>query len=493
VRGGLLHQFGASAGPNDSVPSPEGVRVQLDRILSAKAFVASERLSKFLRFTVEETLAGDGGELKESVIGVQVFERGASYDPRIDPIVRVMAGRLRLRLDAYYATEGRDDRVIIQFPKGSYVPRFRFPEIAAKPSAASAPQAAFLDSRWLIAALVLLAVVAGSAVWLASGNRRQLRSQEAHRLYARGEGFAQAATPDSLQNAIQYFNLAAAADPSYALPHASLSLVYIKLAEGESVPAVEALQQAKAHAEEALRRDDSLAESHLALAEAVLLAEYDWERANGEFQRALAIDPAYSDARYNYAHMCLSPLGRYDQAARLLEEGLKKDPFSSKMHTELANIDLKRGRIDEAVERFRQNLARHPDAPGTLTNLAIAIQKQSHFAEALSYLARARRASPSDPWIAGHMAVCYIRLGRRAEAHTILEELTSRGGRTATPECSIASIYAALGNFSAAFEHLERAFALHSMQMLWLKVDPRFEPLRSDPRFAGLLASLRLR
>jgi Tfp pilus assembly protein PilF len=252
-------------------------------------------------------------------------------------------------------------------------------------------------------------------------------------------------------------------------------------------------QQAKAHAEEALRRDDSLAESHLALAEAVLLAEYDWERANGEFQRALAIDPAYSDARYNYAHMCLSPLGRYDQASRLLEEGLKKDPFSSKLHTELANIDLKRGRIDEAIERFRQNLARHPDAPGTLTNLAIAIQKQFHFAEALSYLARARRASPSDPWIAGHMAVCYIRLGRRAEAHTILEELTTRGGRTATPECSIASIYAALGNSSAAFEHLERAFALHLMQMLWLKVDPRFEPLRSDPRFAGLLASLRLR
>jgi hypothetical protein len=72
------------------------------------------------------------------------------------------------------------------------------------------------------------------------------------------------------------------------------------------------------------------------------------------------------------------------------------------------------------------------------------------------------------------MALCFIRLGQRAQAHAILEELTTRGGRTATPECGIAAIYAALGDLDAAFEHLERAYFMHSMQMLWLKVDPRF-------------------
>ena len=104
-----MPESGAIPERHTNAPSPELVRDQLRRILATKPFAASERLSNFLRLTVEETLAGDGGELKESVIGVKVFERDASYDPRIDPIVRVMAGRLRLRLETYYAAEGGND------------------------------------------------------------------------------------------------------------------------------------------------------------------------------------------------------------------------------------------------------------------------------------------------------------------------------------------------------------------------------------------------
>jgi serine/threonine-protein kinase len=104
----------------------------LQKILASRVFIKSERLSRFLRFAVEQVLAGREDQLKEYIIGVEVFDRSASYDPRIDPIVRVEARRLRSKLRQYYESEGREDPLWIEFPTGSYVPHFR---------AGTAPQA----------------------------------------------------------------------------------------------------------------------------------------------------------------------------------------------------------------------------------------------------------------------------------------------------------------------------------------------------------------
>jgi serine/threonine-protein kinase len=92
------------------------------KIVSSRAMARSERLARFLEFTVHETMAGNAGQIKEFVLGVEVFGRTADYDPRLDPIVRVEARRLRMKLRKYYDTEGRDDRIRIEYPKGSYVP-----------------------------------------------------------------------------------------------------------------------------------------------------------------------------------------------------------------------------------------------------------------------------------------------------------------------------------------------------------------------------------
>lgn len=107
-----------------AVPSPEAVRTQTDRILASPDLKRSQSLSRMLRFVVEETLNGNGQELKEYRLGVDVFERGADFDPRIDPVVRIQAAKLRSRLAEYYASEGRDDRVQISIMKGGYVPTF---------------------------------------------------------------------------------------------------------------------------------------------------------------------------------------------------------------------------------------------------------------------------------------------------------------------------------------------------------------------------------
>ena len=101
------------------IPSAD-IRVQLERILASKAFSEAEKLKKFLLFTIDETLQNRAEHLKEYLIGVEVYARDSGFDPRIDPIVRVQARKLRSRLDEFYSSEGQNDPIIIQYPKGHY-------------------------------------------------------------------------------------------------------------------------------------------------------------------------------------------------------------------------------------------------------------------------------------------------------------------------------------------------------------------------------------
>jgi TolB-like protein len=154
-----------------SVPvTPDQIRTQLERILASPGFASADRASRFLRYVVERTLNIEGGEgdqhnLKEYVIGREVFDRGEDYDPRVDSIVRVEAGRLRSKVDEYYAGPGRADQVVIQLRRGSYTPAFEERRPEPEERVASAPSSSSF-SRWrlgagLIAAgLVVLAVLA---------------------------------------------------------------------------------------------------------------------------------------------------------------------------------------------------------------------------------------------------------------------------------------------------------------------------------------------
>ncbi len=126
--------------------SSEAIHGQLDRILNSALFAQSERLSRFLRYTVEETLQGRADRIKEYVLALDVFDRPESFDPQTDPIVRVHAGRLRAKLQEYYETAGREDPILIEFPKRSYVPTFskRAPRPSLWPKVAMASAALVL-------------------------------------------------------------------------------------------------------------------------------------------------------------------------------------------------------------------------------------------------------------------------------------------------------------------------------------------------------------
>src|SRR5688572_19381157 len=110
---------------------PRDIRAELDRILHSPGFANSERMARFLRCVVERAIAGRGDELKEYLVGVEVFDRRPDYDPRVDPIVRVEARRLRAKLEEFYgASNAAQSDVVIELPKGAYVPSFRRPGAA---------------------------------------------------------------------------------------------------------------------------------------------------------------------------------------------------------------------------------------------------------------------------------------------------------------------------------------------------------------------------
>lgn len=143
----------------------QDIRRELDRVLASRDFANNERQSRFLRFLVERHLEGRDSELKESVIAVEVFGRDAGYDPKVDAIVRTEAVRLRARLDKYYSAEGAQNPLVIELPKGGYKPVVRQRTIASVPPGSAAARSRLLRIPWLVAGLVLVAVVATAAWW----------------------------------------------------------------------------------------------------------------------------------------------------------------------------------------------------------------------------------------------------------------------------------------------------------------------------------------
>src|SRR5258708_1193912 len=137
----------------------QAVRRQLDLVLGSTGFVRNERMARFLRFVVERHLEGKDHELKESVIAIEVFGRSPHYSPRRDPIVRTEAARLRSRLSEYYVGEGKVDALVIDLPKGGYVPVFR-PVDRAEARRSRRPAA-----RWMWLGIAVTALVAAAGWW----------------------------------------------------------------------------------------------------------------------------------------------------------------------------------------------------------------------------------------------------------------------------------------------------------------------------------------
>ena len=150
-----------------SLPSPEAIRLQLQAILASRPFATATRARRFLTHIVEQTLAGQTDGIKELVLGIEVFDRHADFDPKVDPIVRVEAGRLRKRLEEYYADEGSAADVLMEVAPGSYIPQFQFRNQSPAfeiPVATAVPRRKLPVARYA-AAFAALLLTAGAAWW----------------------------------------------------------------------------------------------------------------------------------------------------------------------------------------------------------------------------------------------------------------------------------------------------------------------------------------
>ena len=154
--------------------SEPAVRAELDRILASKGFATAGRLSKLLRYVVGKTLAGETDQLKEYAVGIEVFDRDAKYDPRLDSIVRVEAGRLRTKLDEYYNGEGSGSPIRINLPRGGYSAVFEPVAAPTAPPPAEGTAVARVRRARFAAPLaaVLLIAIAAMVLWLGSRDRR---------------------------------------------------------------------------------------------------------------------------------------------------------------------------------------------------------------------------------------------------------------------------------------------------------------------------------
>jgi TolB-like protein len=154
----------------DQVPvSSDAVRAELERILASQGFQNAGRLSRLLRYVTEKTLSGESEQLKEYAVGVEVFDRDASYDPRVDSIVRVEAGRLRTRLDEYYANDGAASELRIALPKGGYAAEFR-PSTPPAPNQLRPPATGLSARRILLGGGVV--IIAALSLWMSAWRAR---------------------------------------------------------------------------------------------------------------------------------------------------------------------------------------------------------------------------------------------------------------------------------------------------------------------------------
>ncbi len=291
---------------------------------------------------------------------------------------------------------------------------------------------------------------------------------------------------------IEYFQAAIAKDPGYAVAYAGLADAYELLSIGfSSKPPAEYLTQAKGMALKALEMDDSLAEAHTSLAYARWLGDLDWVGAEKEFKRALELKSSYVMAHEWYAEYLVS-LGRNDEAVAEIKKAQQLDPLAVPVTRAVGWVLYFARRYSEAEEELRKALAMNPEFVGARLVLWWVQVIQQEYDEAIADIKREMEKPGLKTVKKLMLAYVNAAAGNRDEASGLLWELEAKLVSESRLALMAAMVYAALGEKDRAFERLQLAFQIREPGLLFLKVSPWAEPLRSDPRYGALLERLGL-
>ncbi len=315
---------------------------------------------------------------------------------------------------------------------------------------------------------------------------------EAYEAYLKGRFFWNKRTPNGLKDALELFQKAVELDPGYALAYSGIADVYNLLGFLWVLPPNEAHPMAKSAAKRALEMDNTLAEAHTSLALVSAAFDWNWPDAEREFQRAIALSPDYASARHFYAAYYLSPMGRHEEALAEMRRAYELDPFAPVLSADTAFVLLMAHRYDQTIEQCLKTLERFPDFPVTYYYLVYAYVQKGLYDEAIDASRKAVSLGGSAAMYLAGLGHALAAAGKRDEAFQVLDELIERTSSGPVPPYQMALIYTSLGEKEQAFEWLEKAVQEHTWQLPWLRVEPGFGPLRSDPRFQDLLRRVNL-
>jgi Tfp pilus assembly protein PilF len=312
---------------------------------------------------------------------------------------------------------------------------------------------------------------------------------EVYEAYLKGRFQLHKISPEHIETAREYFQLALEKDPNYALAHAGIAYVWITRGDWGVVPPREAIPKAKAAVLKALELDESLAEAHTLLAFTKYSYEWDWSAAEREFQRAISLNPNYSDVRLFYSHFLIC-MKRPEEAQAQMARALELDPLYSFSQGMFGMSLFYLHRYDDAIAELRKTLRMEPDYSLAHQFLWFALPQKRMFDEALAeagkYFAVMGDNEVAEV-LAGHAKAGYAGAMRLAA-----ETLAARAERSYVSAMDIAYLYGHAGEKDRALEWLERCYEERELDMVSLGVNSIWDSLHDDPRFQHLLRRMSL-
>jgi TolB-like protein/DNA-binding winged helix-turn-helix (wHTH) protein len=316
-------------------------------------------------------------------------------------------------------------------------------------------------------------------------------SPEAYEEYLKGRYYWNKRSGDGFAKAIGYFENATRKDPQYALAYAGLADCYgiIGATIFGSIPASEAAPKAKAAAIRALQIDPSLAEAQTSLATAKFNYDWDWTGAAEGFKKAIQLDPTYATAYQRYSLYSIA-MGRFDDSLDQIKKARDLEPLSISINASLGwRLYLAR-EYDRSIAQLRDTLEMDPSYEWAHLTLGQAYEQKGQYDLAIEQLQRAVELSHSSSLMISALAHAYAVSGNHAEAAKLLAQLDALSKKQYVSPFYVATVYLGLGKNELAMNWLQKAYADRSNGLVFLKVEPELDPLRSDPRFISLLDKL---
>ena len=326
---------------------------------------------------------------------------------------------------------------------------------------------------------------------LSPEDRQRLTKQytsnlEAYQLYLKGRYFWNKRTADGIRQSFDYFKKAIDIDPAFAIAYAGLADAYALGVWQDALPQREYIPLAKAAALRALQIDETVGEAHASLGFVRFWYEWDFKGAEAAFRRAIELSPNHATAHHWYGEF-LVLMGRSEDGFKELKLAQDADPLSLIINSDLGKMYFFTGQSDNAIHQLKKTIDMDPQFPVAHLFLAMAYKQKGMMSDAIAELEREEHIPSSRAVFKFVLGYMYAEAGRRAEALRILDELQEPRPDRFAPAYGIALIHVGLDQKDEAFAWLEKARMDREPFLRYIKVDPNFDKLRSDPRFSELL------